>query len=193
MWHLPFPFLHPSDIGVRLTDPDGLERRLRTPDEFIAYWDYVVCVVPVGHRITLWLIPPLEDVLAGRAVLPKTKQILDSHKVQAVQAGQYDSESEDGVYIELETGTEDGDPFSDVPAPELQNDRRVLVEGGGQEPLTPDSESQTPWMPARHGHWSCHAPCLPRPYDPCNPPHRISAVKPGKGWHPGGCDETYGE
>jgi len=199
MWHLPFPFLNPSDIGVRLIDENGIEKQLTTPNEFIAYWDYVVCVVPVGWRIRLWLIPPIEDVLAGRAVLPKTKQVLDSHKVRAVQNGQYDSESEDGVYIELETDAQADNPFSDVPSPELQNDRRVLVEGGDQEPITPDMDGQGPlpltmahcgpWVPHPSLGWlPCPPPCIPRPYDPCRPPHRVVKVKPGNGWLPGGVE-----
>ena len=184
MWHLPFPFLHPSDIGVRLIDPNGIEKPLRTPDEFLAYWDYVVCVVPVGWRIKLWLIPPLEEVLAGRAILPGTKQVLDSHKVKAVPAGEYDSESEDGVYIELETDSLPDKPCSDVPSPELQNDRRVLVEGTDRpHPVTPDADGQH--VPHNH-----HDTCCPLHYHVHHhhvPPRHVSSVRPNDPWLPGGC------
>ena len=175
MWHLPFPFLKPSDIGVRLTDLNGLDHCLSTPNEFIAYWDYIVCVVPVGWRISIWLIPPLEEVLRGKAMLPKTKQILDRHMVRAVDQDKYDSESEDGVYIELGSDVIPGDVDSDVPSPELQNDRNVMVEGGDICQITPDDERQAHHHPHHHPHVDpcCHAlhyhvhhgsPCFPHPH-----------------------------
>ena len=127
MWHLPFPFLHPSDISVIVTDSMRIEHRWHTPDQFIAYWDYIVAVVPVGWTIRISLIPPLETVLAGLAKLPKHKKLLDTHKVQAISTQAYLSECEDGSYDVLAEDVEGLD--DDVPFPELQNDRRVLIEG----------------------------------------------------------------
>ena len=139
MWHLPFPFLHPSDIGVRLIDKLGLYHDIETPDNFIAYWDYIVCVVPVGWRINIRLIPPLSKVLAGLAVRPQTKQILDRHKIKAIGPDQYASESDDGSYDELAEDVEGID--TDVPFPDLQNDRTVLIEGNPAD-VTPDCDAQ---------------------------------------------------
>ena len=150
MWHLPFPFLHPSDIGVRLIDTLGLHHEKTTPNDFIVYWDYIVIVVPVGWRIQVYLKPPLELVLAGLATLPKHKQILDRHKIKAIGPDQYASECEDGSYDELAESVEGLN--DDVPLPDLQNNRTVLVEGDPAI-VTADRAAQ------KSCHSSRHAPC----------------------------------
>ena len=186
MWQLPFPFLHPSDIGVRLIDTLGIYHEKHTPDEFVVYWDFIVCVVPVGWRIKIWLIPPLERVLAGLAVLPKTKQILDRHKVKAIAPWQYASESADGSYDELAQDVEGLE--NDVPFPELQNDRIVLA-GGNPQVVTAEKDAQKD--AACHGHCDCGAapvyqgigcPCVSK----CDDARRIRRQDFNPLWIPGG-------
>ena len=93
MWHLPFPFLHPSDISVKIIDKLGIEKQLYTPNDFVVYWDFICCVVKPGYRIRIDLIPPLEKVLAGKTAQKKNKQVLDRHKVQAILPEEYVNES----------------------------------------------------------------------------------------------------
>lgn len=187
MWHLPFPFLHPSDIQVRLVDSLGLEHELTTPNGFIAYWDYIVCVVPVGWRIRISLIPPLEVVLAGITSQKKTKQILDRHKIKAIGPDQYASESEDGSYDELSEDVEGIE--HDVPFPDLQNDRLVMIEGDPKNaPISADEDAQTCARVASCGcrpplgHQSVGCACVSQ----CEPPREVRRPYDVPMWVPEG-------
>ena len=104
-WHLPFPFLRPSDIGAIIIAPDGLEIEKKPNFDFIVYWDFIVCVVPAGYRIKLFLKRPIDVILQELAKL-------ELHKVKNanIENGSFAdyAEQQDGVYLNLhlDDGTE---------------------------------------------------------------------------------------
>ena len=68
VWHVPFPFASPADVGVKLIAADGRERRLTQGTDYVVSGGSVMCVVPAGCSIVIWLDAPVEAALtAARA------------------------------------------------------------------------------------------------------------------------------
>lgn len=68
VWHVPFPFASPADVGVKLIAADGRERRLTQGTDYVVSGGSVMCVVPAGESIVIWLDAPVEAALtAARA------------------------------------------------------------------------------------------------------------------------------
>ena len=65
VWHIPFPFRTAADVGVKLIDDGGLEKTLTCGKEYVINGNSVMCVVPAGCSIVLWLCAPLDDVLSA--------------------------------------------------------------------------------------------------------------------------------
>lgn len=68
VWHVPFPFASPADVGVKRIAADGRERRLTQGTDYVVSGGSVMCVVPAGESIVIWLDAPVEAALtAARA------------------------------------------------------------------------------------------------------------------------------
>ena len=65
VWHIPFPFRTAADVGVKLIAADGLEQPLSYGKDYVINGSSVMCVVPAGCSIVLWLCAPLDDVLSA--------------------------------------------------------------------------------------------------------------------------------
>lgn len=65
VWHIPFPFRTPADVGVKLIAADGLEQPLTCGKDYVINGNAVMCVVPAGCSLVLWLCAPLDDVLSA--------------------------------------------------------------------------------------------------------------------------------
>lgn len=65
VWHIPFPFRTAADVGVKLIDDGGLEKALTCGKEYVINGSHVMCVVPAGCSIVLWLCAPLDEVLSA--------------------------------------------------------------------------------------------------------------------------------
>ena len=65
VWHVPFPYALPGDVGVKLISADGQERRLSLGVDYVIDGSSVTCVVPAGSSIVLWLDGPLDGALAA--------------------------------------------------------------------------------------------------------------------------------
>lgn len=65
VWHIPFPFRTAADVGVKLIAADGLEQPLSYGKDYVINGNAVMCVVPAGYSIALWLCAPLDDVLSA--------------------------------------------------------------------------------------------------------------------------------
>ena len=65
VWHIPFPFRTAADVGVKLIDDGNLEKTLTCGKEYVINGNSVMCVVPAGCSIVLWLCAPLDEVLSA--------------------------------------------------------------------------------------------------------------------------------
>lgn len=65
VWHVPFPFASAADVGVKLIASDGQERRLSQGADYVINGSAVMCVVPAGCSISLWLDAPIDAALAA--------------------------------------------------------------------------------------------------------------------------------
>lgn len=65
VWHVPFPFASPADVGVKLIAADGQERRLSQGADYVINGSAVMCVVPSGCSIAIWLDAPIDAALAA--------------------------------------------------------------------------------------------------------------------------------
>ena len=65
VWHVPFPYASPGDVGVKLISADGQERRLSMGTDYVINGSAVMCVVPSGCSIVLWLDAPLDAALTA--------------------------------------------------------------------------------------------------------------------------------
>ncbi len=63
LWPIPFPFGAPSDVGVKLVDAEGRERRLTHGTDCLVGRDCVTAVVPAGTSLVIWLDVPVEEAL----------------------------------------------------------------------------------------------------------------------------------
>lgn len=68
VWPMPFPFGDMSDFGVRLKDSNGIERLLEPVRDYLVENTSLICLVPLGCEIILWLkTPPAEAEAANQA------------------------------------------------------------------------------------------------------------------------------
>lgn len=65
VWHVPFPFASPADVGVKRIAADGQERRLTLGTDYVVSGSAVMCVVPAGCSLALWLDAPIDAALAA--------------------------------------------------------------------------------------------------------------------------------
>lgn len=64
-WHIPFPFGDASQVGVRLMGKDGLERELVYNSDYAIANSNVVCVVPAGQTLIIWLKTSISEARAS--------------------------------------------------------------------------------------------------------------------------------
>lgn len=64
-WHIPFPFGDVSQVGVRLMGKDGLERELVYNSDYAVANSNVVCVVPAGQTLIIWLKTSISEARAS--------------------------------------------------------------------------------------------------------------------------------
>lgn len=57
-WPIPFPFTLESDVGVNLCDSLGRERALALGKDYIIQNGNVICVLPAGHSLIVYLSAP---------------------------------------------------------------------------------------------------------------------------------------
>jgi len=83
-WPVPFPFVMPAQLGVKIVNAEGQERRLAYGTDYLLSNNCVMAVVPLGQSIVIWLDAPLETVLqsvASRAANPMPPQGAPSNSV----------------------------------------------------------------------------------------------------------------
>lgn len=59
-WPIPFPYANSDSIGVKIIDSTGTENTLTKGVEYQVNGKYVICVVPEGKQIEIWLTTSLE-------------------------------------------------------------------------------------------------------------------------------------
>lgn len=64
-WHVPFPYARPADVGVKVINQEGLETVLALGTDYTLMGDKVLCFVPAGKSIAIWLTVSVEDVVAS--------------------------------------------------------------------------------------------------------------------------------
>ena len=104
VWHIPFPYRTPADVGVKLIDNGGLEKALTCGKEYVINGSSVMCVVPAGCSIVLWLCAPLDDVLSAS----RTAALAPSSAPVAVDSiAQAAAEAEESLAAKVATLTDD--------------------------------------------------------------------------------------
>lgn len=104
VWHIPFPFRTAAEVGVKLIDDGGLEKTLTCGKEYVINGSSVMCVVPAGCSIVVWLCAPLDEVLSASrtaALAPSSVPVAADSIAQAA------AEAEESLAAKVATLTDD--------------------------------------------------------------------------------------
>lgn len=93
VWHVPFPYTVTSDVGVKMIAADGRERRLVEGTDYVISGSAVMCVVPAGQSICIWLDAPIDAAMttarmAAIAPAPVALPTANIYDVQTTQTAQ---------------------------------------------------------------------------------------------------------
>lgn len=64
VWPVPFPYGSPTQVGVKVADRLGQERKLINGSDYMFHDGSVVYVLPEGHSLTIYLDAPYEEAVA---------------------------------------------------------------------------------------------------------------------------------
>lgn len=67
IWPIPFPYGQAADVRVNLVDPAGREKPLASGSDYLVRDGTVVCLVPEGHGIVIYLDAVMADALAANS------------------------------------------------------------------------------------------------------------------------------
>lgn len=66
-WFVPFPYGNDAEVAVSLVGADGQERRLKQGSDYLLSGNQVICIVPEGAILVIWLNASPEQAEAGAA------------------------------------------------------------------------------------------------------------------------------
>lgn len=65
VWHVPFPYASPTDVGVKQIAADGMEKTLTQGTDYVLNGSAVMCVVPAGCSICIWLNASIDSAMTA--------------------------------------------------------------------------------------------------------------------------------